>query len=239
MRESWWSYTTRKPVAVALACVLLAGLGEQRPAAALTDQQRVIGPATVIDGDTIDIAGHRIRLEGIDAPESGQTCARRLFGTWNCGAAATKALRNLVEGRAVTCERRGTDKYGRMLGVCYADGTELNRRMVADGNAWAFVKYSTSYVAEEQQARAGRRGIFATDGNQPPWDYRNRHWASAEQQAPSGCAIKGNVTRGGHIYHMPWSPFYDRVAIDGARGERWFCSEQEALAAGWRPAGGS
>jgi hypothetical protein len=59
----------------------------------------------------------------------------------------------------------------------------------------------------------------------------------AEQQAPDGCAIKGNITENGHIYHMPWSPWYGRVKVDPAQGERWFCSEAEAKSAGWRSAG--
>jgi hypothetical protein len=58
----------------------------------------------------------------------------------------------------------------------------------------------------------------------------------ADQAAVSGdCPIKGNITSSGHIYHMPWSPWYEKVRIDTAKGERWFCSEREALAAGWRP----
>ncbi len=238
MRESGSTYTTRRPVALALGCVLIIS-ASFIPVAAAPDHGHIVGSASVIDGDTIDIAGQRIRLEGIDAPESGQTCARRFFGTWRCGAAATKALRNLVEGRTVTCENHGTDRYGRMLGVCFVEGIEINRRMVTQGDAWAFVKYSTSYVAEEQEARARRRGIFATRDNQPPWEYRKRQWSTAQQHAPAGCAIKGNVTRNGRIYHMPWSPWYDRVTIEEARGERWFCSEKEAMTAGWRPAQGS
>ena len=244
MRESGSVYATHvakdwKSVALALASglIFMTGFAVEAPARVVPPHQ-VVGTADVVDGDTIDINGQRIRLEGIDAPEKAQVCTRRLFGTWKCGMAATKALWRMVKDKTVTCERRGTDKYGRMLGVCYADGVEINRKMVRDGNAWAFVKYSDIYVAEETEARTGKRGVFATD-NQPPWDYRTRHWAYAKEQAPAGCAIKGIVTRNGRIYHMPWSPFYDRVAIDGARGERWFCSEQEALAAGWRPAGGS
>lgn len=197
------------------------------------------GAARVIDGDTIEIEGRRIRLEGIDAPEASQTCTRRFFlGTWRCGASAAKMLTDMVAGRQVACESHGNDKYGRMLAICFADGQDINARMVRAGLAWAFVKYSSTYVAVEQEARAARRGIFATD-NEPAWDYRAHRWAGAEQQAPSGCAIKGNSTRHGHIYHMPWSPWYNRVSIDTARGDRWFCTESEAIAAGWRPAHGS
>lgn len=239
MRESGLIYTTRKPVAFALGCVMILAASLGAVAVAAPDHHHIVGSAAVIDGDTIEIVGQRIRLEGIDAPEAGQSCARRFFGTWRCGAAATKALHTLVDGRTVTCEGRGKDKYDRILGVCFADGVEINRRMVADGNAWAFVRYSSSYIDEEREARANHRGIFTTDGNQPAWDYRKRHWTTAQRQAPEGCAIKGNVTRNGQIYHMPWSPWYDKIAIDESRGERWFCTEKEALSAGWRPAHGS
>jgi hypothetical protein len=47
--------------------------------------------------------------------------------------------------------------------------------------------------------------------------------------------IKGNITNGGRIYHMPWSPWYEKVRIETTKGERWFCNENEAVAAGWRP----
>lgn len=241
MRESGSRYTTRKPVALALACGLAAVMAQATsitPALAIGTSDHVTGKARVVDGDTIEIAGERIRLEGIDAPESGQSCARRFFGSWDCGTVATKTLSLMVADKPVTCTRQGTDKYGRMLGVCSVDGLEINRQMVRDGHAWAFVKYSTRYVTEEAEARAARRGVFATD-NKPAWDYRAGQWQTAEQQAPEGCAIKGNVTRNGRIYHMPRSPWYGKVVIEATRGERWFCSESEAVQAGWRPAHGS
>lgn len=250
MSESATLHTTRWPVALALACGVflvpasgaIAAGSADAPAApgasAALRQFAVAGPAKIIDGDTLDVVGQRVRLEGIDAPEAGQTCARRLIGTWNCGAASSKALASLINGRDVQCESHGRDKYGRMLGICYVAGLDLNERMVRDGYAWAFVKYSARYAHTEQAARAEKRGIFSTD-NVPAWAYRAGHWKQAEQAAPEGCAIKGNVTRNGQIYHMPWSPWYGRVQVDPARGERWFCSESEAVAAGWRAAHGS
>jgi hypothetical protein len=69
----------------------------------------------------------------------------------------------------------------------------------------------------------------------PAWEFRARRWAAAEGAAPEGCAIKGNVTRNGRIYHMPWSPWYPQTRIETDKGKRWFCTEAEALAAGWRP----
>jgi endonuclease YncB( thermonuclease family) len=193
------------------------------------------GAAAVIDGDTLSIGGTHVRLEGIDAPETAQTCGRARLGSWACGQAAADALEKLVSGRRVACEAQGHDKYERVLGVCFVDGRDINAEMVLQGLAWAFVKYSTSYVAEEKSARAAKLGIWQGEA-QPAWEFRERRWASAETAAPNGCAIKGNVTEHGHIYHMPWSPWYGKVRIEPAKGERWFCSESEAKAAGWRPA---
>ncbi len=193
------------------------------------------GRALVIDGDTLEIDGQRVRLEGIDAPEIAQTCGLTNGETWPCGRAASKALSRLVAGSDVACDSQGTDKYGRILGICFSDGRALNAVMVETGLAWAFVKYSALYVAEEQSARAGAIGIWQGP-SEAPWDFRHKGWQSAEAAAPRGCAIKGNVSNNGRIYHMPWSPWYSKVTIDAARGEQWFCSESDAQSAGWRAA---
>lgn len=193
------------------------------------------GPARVIDGDTIEVAGRHVRLEGIDAPELAQTCGRAFIGTWPCGTAAAAALETMIGGAPVTCESRGLDKYGRTLGICFVAGRDINAEMVRQGYAWAFVKYSSSYVQQEAEARALRVGIWQGKA-EPAWEFRAHRWAGAEQTAPNGCAIKGNVTAHGRIYHMPWSPWYGQIKMDEAKGKRWFCTEAEALAAGWRPA---
>lgn len=193
------------------------------------------GPARVIDGDTLELAGQRVRLEGIDAPESAQSCAKADGAAWPCGQAAASALRALVAGKTVVCDRTGEDKYGRTLGLCFAEGNDINGALVRGGYAWAFVKYSQAYVALEAQARAAKAGVWQGSA-QAPWDFRHQEWQTAEVAAPQGCAIKGNISNKGHIYHVPWSPWYERVTISEARGERWFCSEADAMAAGWRAA---
>lgn len=200
----------------------------------------VVGRAEVIDGDTIHIGSTRIRLEGIDAPEIGQTCQRAWlrFATrpWNCGLDAQRRLAELVGRNEVTCAVKGRDKYGRALAVCSVGSVDVNARLVREGLAWAFVKYSETYVAEEAAARERGLGVWQVP-NTPAWDHRAGHWRASEQQAPQGCAIKGNISRNGRIYHMPWSPWYGKVTVEPSRGERWFCSEEEAIRAGFRPAG--
>jgi endonuclease YncB( thermonuclease family) len=197
--------------------------------------RRIEGRALVSDGDTIEVAGVRIRLEGIDAPEAAQTCETAAGAPWPCGRVATRTLERLIGERRVTCEALGLDKYGRTLGLCRVDGRDINAEMVRQGMAWAFVRYSQRYVREEAEARAQRRGIW-TGTATPAWDYRAGHWKTAEGRAPDGCAIKGNVGPNGLIYHMPWSPWYSLIKMDPGKGKRWFCSEDEALRAGWRPA---
>jgi endonuclease YncB( thermonuclease family) len=231
-------WLTRRTVASALLGVIAVSILSFLPARDIaarpsSDHGSISGAARVIDGDTIELEGRHVRLEGIDAPEMGQTCGRRFFGTWRCGAAAAAGLRTIVAGNTVTCESRGNDKYGRTLGICFINGTDVNAKMVRDGLAWAFVRYSQSYVREEAEARAQRAGIWTGD-SEPAWIYRENRWAGAANGAPSGCAIKGNITAHGRLYYVPWSPRYASVKIEEEKGERWFCNEAEAIAAGWQ-----
>jgi endonuclease YncB( thermonuclease family) len=205
------------------------------PAAAL----EVAGVARVVDGDTLNVGGLGIRLHGIDAPESAQRCRDGQGRDYACGEGATRRLRALADGRRVTCEGREFDQYRRFLAVCRVGAVQINRTMVSEGQAWAFVRFSNDYVAAEREARAARVGVFAS-ANTPPWDFRSGAWSTAQarSQAPRAeCVIKGNVSRSGErIYHMPWQRDYGRVRMDQGEGKRWFCDEGEALAAGWRKA---
>lgn len=189
---------------------------------------QVLAETRVVDGDTLELDGTVYRLNGIDAPEHGQTC-----GKWNCGAQATDTLVEIVKGREVSCDPIGEDGYGRVIATCYADGTDIGASMVDKGLAWAFRRYSTTYVDEEAKAKSRSIGVWSGT-YMPPWDFREARWSRAEQRAPDGCPIKGNISRNGRIYHAPWSPWYDRTRINTSKGERWFCSEAEAVAAGWR-----
>lgn len=198
----------------------------------------ISGVARVTDGDTFDIGPVRVRLHGIDAPEAGQMCETAEGAAWRCGEAATGRLRELAQGKIIRCVGRKRDPYGRLIAVCVVEGLELNAQMVEAGLAWAFVRYSDDYASNEAKASAARAGIWQGRSD-APWDYRKARWDRAAAAAPrADCPIKGNISRSGgeKIYHPPWSPAYDRTVIDESAGERWFCDEAEALAAGWRPA---
>ena len=126
----------------------------------------------IVDADTLEVAGQKVRLQGIDAPESAQTCRQAGGPRYQCGDHATQALRTRIGPDAVTCTIEGRDRYGRGLGICYtADGTDLNGWLVRQGWALAYRRYSTMYVPEETQAKAAGVGMWAGDFV-APWKWR-------------------------------------------------------------------
>ncbi|WP_347268302.1 thermonuclease family protein [Paracoccus sp. (in: a-proteobacteria)] len=215
------------------ACLLLPAPLPAAPA----DAALISGRAAVVDGDTLRIGAVTIRIHGIDAPEQGQRCDRVGGGTWDCGEAATAQLAAMAGGKALECTPVERDAYGRIVARCHAAGRDLGEDLVAQGLAWAFTRYSADYAATEAAARARQAGIWQAE-TMPAWDYRKEHWAQAVAERDSRtCPIKGNISsKGERIYHTPWSPAYARTRVDESRGERWFCDEAEALAAGWRAA---
>ena len=193
----------------------------------------VSGPVRPKDADTLVIGDQDIRLAGIDAFENGQSCERE-GRTYDCGGAAEDALQALTR-KGATCTGSTFDDYERLIATCVSDGLDINRELVLRGHALAYRRYSTAYLAEEEDARTARRGVWA-GSFMAPWDFRVDRWAKATRSAPGAdCPVKGNIDRRGvRIYHLPWSRFYARTTIDEARGERWFCSEIDAQRAGWR-----
>jgi len=197
--------------------------------------QVISGIATVSDGDSLKINQKRIRLFGIDAPEKDQTCGDKNGNIWPCGAAAKAQLTHYLKGKNVTCVVTGTDRYKRYLAVCSLGDDDINARLVADGLALAYRRYSTTYLAQERQARDRKKGIWQGVFT-APWDWRSgQRRVENSKTATSGCVIKGNInSKGVRIYHTPASAWYSRTKVSPEKGERWFCSEKEARAAGWR-----
>jgi endonuclease YncB( thermonuclease family) len=199
------------------------------------------GTASVIDGDTLEIHGQRIRMHGVDAPESSQTCTKPDGTKWRCGQKAGLALQDKINKRPVTCTWKEKGKYGRLIGTCKAGGENLNEWLAENGWAMAYRKYSTDYVKNEEHARAAKKNIWNGEF-EPPNRYRQRQrehdkGARASGKPPGKCAIKGNISRSGNrIYHLPSSEWYAKTRINEAQGEKWFCTEAEAKAAGFRPA---
>ncbi|MBL6934291.1 MAG: thermonuclease family protein [Alphaproteobacteria bacterium] len=132
----------------------------------------VTGKPRIIDGDTIEVAGQRIRLHGIDAPEWGQTCARG-DEEYSCGQAATEALKEMVADRKINCQGKDVDRYRRIVAVCFVGETDINARMVEQGWALAYRQYSSDYVGQEEAAKASRAGMWAGKFVKP-WEWRQK-----------------------------------------------------------------
>jgi endonuclease YncB( thermonuclease family) len=219
------------------------------PAATAVDQT-IVGRASVIDGDTIEISGQRIRFNGIDAPESIQRCNDASGRSYACGRKSANALDEfLATSRPVTCEFVDWDQYGRFVGNCArADGTSVQGWLVRNGHALDWPRYSHgAFAAQEATARASKLGVWQGDF-QKPWEWRaaqrKQVATSTVTESPavpligqSACNIKGNISaKGERIYHVQGQKFYDRTKISEADGERWFCTEAEARQSGWRKA---
>ncbi|TJU72556.1 MAG: thermonuclease family protein [Mesorhizobium sp.] len=205
------------------------------------------GRASVIDGDTVEIAGQRIRFNGIDAPESRQHCDDAKGFDYPCGRRAAQALDQfLAASRPLHCSFVERDRYGRLVGNCNrADGRNVQKWLVEQGLALDWPRYSNgAFAAEQRTAKAAHRGVWQGRFDQP-WDWRAENAGKVETVSDpstsvglldSGCNIKGNISSGGHIYHVPGQKYYDETRITSQKGERWFCSEADARAAGWRKA---
>ena len=126
--------------------------------------------AAVLDGDTLSVKGKRVRLQGVDAPEIGQTCLDD-GASWPCGDAARAALDRRLSGHVVECDAVDIGPYGRTLAKCYVADTDIGSWLVSEGWAFAFRKYSTDYLVQEQEAKAARRGVWRGEVL-PPWVWR-------------------------------------------------------------------
>ena len=215
------------------------------------------GVARVVDGDTLAIGSTKVRLEGIDAPETDQACLNVNGDRWSCGIDARDHLAVHIGGREIRCSPNGTDAYQRTLATCYFGDENLNAWMVQQGWALAYVQYSKAYVRAEEDARAKQLGLWR-GAFIAPWDWRHKNnktiilgaisvpinaqkmllGPSATDGAPSPeCRIKGDISSNGErIYHTEKQRFYARIKMDKRDGRRWFCTPEEAEAAGWRRA---
>jgi len=190
---------------------------------------RVVG---IADGDTFTLLTSdkqqiKIRLAEIDAPESGQPYGNK----------SKQALSGLIFGKDVRVVVQTTDRYGRTVGRPYVGELDVCEEMVRVGAAWVYKQYvvDRSLFDVENEAREAKRGLWGLSEAQrvQPWNWRRGLTNSGE--APEGCNIKGNInSKGDKIYHAPGTRSYGATKINESKGERWFCSEDEATTAGWR-----
>jgi endonuclease YncB( thermonuclease family) len=166
--KGWRMSGITRPL-VAVVFVLFSGVS-------LAD---IVGRASVIDGDTIEIHGQRIRLHGVDAPEKGQPCFDAANQPYRCGQKAAMALDEFVGQSPVSCREKDVDRYGRTVAACLGRGEEIAHWMVRSGHAFAYRRYSSDYIGAEQEARNNRRGVWSGD-TQAPWEWRKEQRHSAQ-----------------------------------------------------------
>lgn len=132
----------------------------------------ITGIPSIIDGDTLDIHGQRIRLSGVDAPESSQVCTRN-GAKYGCGREAAAVLATLTRNQSTTCTPVNTDRYGRIVATCRTARTpDIGEALIRTGFAFPYVQYGgATYVKAHDAARAARAGLHA-GAYQWPWAYR-------------------------------------------------------------------
>lgn len=191
------------------------------------------GRAKAITGDMLRIGARVVRLEGVEAPVPGQVCKTSNGRTWLCGRTARQVLAKLLAKGRVTC-RLGAGADGAVPGTCYLGDMDIAGQLVRDGAVFARQGFFATYARHEQEAEDAKAGLWAGTADRPS-DYRDQKWQEATEAAPEGCPIKGNVRRGRKVYVVPWARGYERFRVVRSRGERWFCSEDEARSAGFSP----
>lgn len=216
--------------------------------------------ATITDADTLILNGTPYRLDGIDAPETDQRCLNATGAMWMCGIEARDQLKNFVSGRGVRCDDQGADPVyrNRRIGICWVEGEtrSLNQWLVLEGWALNFEPYAKGrFKADQEAARDKSNGIWKGCFS-PPQDVRRWDKSSAgllgaacpkgketetrnvlfpdHPVIPLGCSIKGKLAARAHftghrgIYHIEGCRSYAQSP------DRWFCSELEAQAEGFR-----
>ena len=127
----------------------------------------------IVDGDTIYLKNEKIRFSGIDTPEIKQTCNKN-NETIKCGIQAKELLINKIGNNKVKCVKNGIDKYNRILAECFVNNQSLSKYLVREGYAFAYRKYSTKYVQDEDYAKKNKKGMWAMTFEYP-WDYRRKN----------------------------------------------------------------
>jgi endonuclease YncB( thermonuclease family) len=222
---------------------------------AIAEAADISGIAKIREGDTVQIGSSRIRLGGIDAPSVDQLCLNNTGERWTCGVAARDELIKHADNKSWTCHVSQTDRRGRQIARCEVDGEDIQKWMVRNGWALSYLRFSHDYDEDEKAAREAKVGMWQ-GAFIAPWDWRVRNkktsilgaakpppnahailLASASGPvAPSpDCTIKGNVNSSGEcIYHKPTSRWDTQIKMQISKGTRWFCSTEEAEAAGCR-----
>ncbi len=129
--------------------------------------------AKVVDGDTIHLDGQKIRFSGIDTPEINQVCKKN-EEVIKCGILAKELLISMIGNNKVKCVNEGVDRYKRILAECFVNNQSLSKFLVREGFAFAFRKYSTKFIEDEDYAKKNKKGMWSMMFEYP-WDYRRKN----------------------------------------------------------------
>jgi endonuclease YncB( thermonuclease family) len=225
------------PIRKLVHCLAALVLGTMLAAPALGQSAKP--EIVVIDGDTLEVGGQVLRLYGIDAPELGQTCLDK-SKRWRCGLQAAVELRGLLSiWGNVECGTIRAEDEG-LRAIChdpqFNDPAEV---LLARGLATALTDSIPAYRRAEIQAKNAKLGIWRGEFIQPSeWRTGKRLPTPADGPADSPaevCDVKGIVTDlGNRVYYVPTDNNYDDKTVSADRGERMFCSDDEAELAGWK-----
>ena len=237
------SASLRSRAAVLLAGVAWMASGGKTSLASLSSQLPLVGGAKPLQGRAEAIGGDIVRVAGTTRP------ARRHRGARAPADPAGSAAGAIAVGRRRMPPSAGSSMAARSPARSAAATTPGSRsppaRAATSTSTASWCARATcspaaaclpATPASSAQARDAKAGIWAAGEVERPAEFRAKAWDEAKRRAPDGCPIKGLVTGGERVYVLPGSPDYDRGRIQKARGERWFCSEREAEAAGFKPA---
>lgn len=215
-----------------------AGAADGRMAAPISGDAKAV---SVFDGDSFTLADQHIHLAGIDAPELGQLCPRASERGARCGLMAGYELRKRLqlEPRPLRCWPQGPETDGAVVATCAAGEDDVALQLLEAGYAWALSDAQIDYRLAEEKARGAGLGLWA-GGVTAPWDWRRERERATAPGPDEGCVIAGIIEASGtRLYYGPLDPDYGGKAVRPEKGERWFCSEEQARAAGWRRKGGT
>lgn len=218
-------------------------------ASVATDKVKV---TSVVDGDTIKVKlgtkTETIRIIGIDTPETVDP--RKPVQCY--GKEASARMKKLVNGKTVTLQKNPAeerDKYDRLLRYVFIGSKDIGASMIQDGYAFSYKEFPhpklDAYNKLETNAKNGNKGLWGDVCNTSTTTVKKSSSSSKSSKSSSApavsssatCSIKGNINSSKeHIYHLPGCASYNQTIIDTSKGEKIFCSEEEARTAGWRKA---
>lgn len=149
----WWRWCLDAGAVMVLAALILYAADRLEPVTWVAE-------VSVVDGDSLRREGENIRLHGIDAPELGQQCLDGWDRPYDCGGEARAALKRLIGRSGVECRISDEDRYGRGIATCFANAVELNREMVRQGWAVAYLRHTQVYLSAAKEAQGAGRGLW-------------------------------------------------------------------------------